>query len=152
MLIKQLSDALQKPQSIRETDPSLSELTNQDIIQFSMSVINTYSPLMNMIDVDKQTTVQILMELVKFRMLYESKDYRQAVQVVTGTGVLPLGDHNIQQTLDRFTSLNQAILRNLPELLLNVMDTLYKLWTEFAQNASINQTVSCCLRKEKEAK
>ncbi|KAI8883137.1 NIC-domain-containing protein [Backusella circina FSU 941] len=140
VLIKQLSDALQTPQSTRETNPTLSKLSNNDIIHFSNSIINSYSSLMSMIDANKQTTVHILVELVKFRVLYESMEYRQALQVVTGTGVFPLGDHGTQQTVDRCVGLNEGILRNLPELLLNVMDTLYKLWVEFSKHPSMNNT------------
>jgi nuclear pore complex protein Nup93 len=133
VLAKELSDALQQPQSFRATDPKLSQLSNTEIIDFAINTMNQYednqhiSPL---IDASKKATIRTLIQLLIFRVAYEEGRYETALQLIQQTDVIPLEGSidQLQLYANQFPGLAETIKKNIPELLLNVMDILYKMW------------------------
>lgn len=135
VLAKELSDALQKPQSSRVADPKLSQLSNKEIVDFATSTMKQYesneyiSPL---IDASKKATIRTLIQALLFRIAYEEGRYETALQYIQQADIIPLdeGADQLQLYAYRFTDLDENIKKNIPELMLNVMDILYKAWAE----------------------
>ncbi|KAG2214436.1 hypothetical protein INT47_000992, partial [Mucor saturninus] len=133
ILAKELSDALQKPQSYRITDPKLSQLSNKEIIDFSIKTMNQYESneyISSLIDDTRKATIRTLIQALLFRVAYEEGRYETALQHIQQADIIPLeGDSNqLQLYAYRFSGLDENVKKNIPELLLNVMDILYKAW------------------------
>jgi nuclear pore complex protein Nup93 len=136
VLAVELSDALQQPQSFRATDPTLSQLTNEEIINFAFDTMNQYEQnqyVSGLIDDGRKNTIRILIQLLQFRVAYEQSRYDIASQLISTAQVIPLeGDiRHIQVYALQFETLADSIKKNIPELLLNIMDILYKIWAEY---------------------
>ncbi|KAI9482779.1 MAG: Nup93/Nic96-domain-containing protein [Benjaminiella poitrasii] len=137
VLAKELSDALQQPQSLRATDPTLSELSNDEIIQFSVQIMEHYEKheaFSKVIDNKRKQTIRTLIQLLQFRTMYEKGQLEHAIQILEQTNIIPFTkDFNqTQRLVDRFSHLDESILKNMPEILLNAMDILYKLWATYS--------------------
>lgn len=143
VLAKELSDALQQPQSFRATDPTLSQYSNTEIIQFALDTIRHYENkqyISSLIDESKKVTIRILIQLLQFRVAHEQGQHETALQLMQQANVIPLQGNmeQIQLFVNQFGHLAETIKKNIPELLLNVMDTLYKLWSDNSGPASVN--------------
>lgn len=147
VLAKELSDALQKPQSYRITDPKLSQLSNKEIIDFSITTMNQYESneyISSLIDDTRKATIRTLIQALLFRVAYEEARYDTALQHIQQADIIPLeGDPNqLQLYAYRFSSLDENVKKNIPELLLNVMDILYKAWvTNRSPSVSVRVSV-----------
>lgn len=144
VLAKELSDALQQPLSYRITDPSLSEKSNEEIIQFAVDTMTHFEKLQHinvLVDDYKRNTVRILILLLQFRIAYEQGQYEQAMNLINSAQVIPLGNCDLSQVqyyAMQFEKLAETIKKNIPELLLNVMDILYKVWSDYISRAGNN--------------
>ncbi|KAI9255322.1 Nup93/Nic96-domain-containing protein [Sporodiniella umbellata] len=140
-LAKELSDALQQLQSAKSARPIISDMTNEEMIQLASEAIHEYESQQYMKSPSEQSvyTVRILMQLLRFRMLYEDGQFDQAMLIVKSLNVIPFSDcfNEIQLAADKFENMDETIKKNLPEVLLNVADTLYKLWESY-NSASTN--------------
>lgn len=146
VLIKELSDALQQPQSYRVTDPTLSIMSNDEIIGFAMDTMNHFDKLQhisNIIDDYRKNTVHILIQLLRFRVAYEKDEHEKALQIMDYASVIPLGGNlnRIQYFSTQFEALAETIKKNIPELLLNVMDILYKFWLKYSAEMENNGSI-----------
>jgi nuclear pore complex protein Nup93 len=148
VLSKEISDALQKPQSFRASDPTLSVLSNDEIVQFATNTMEHYEKnqyVSDLIDDYRKNTVHILIQLLQFRVAYEKTEYEKALQIMNNANVIPLGsDMNyITALVTQFDGLAESIKKNVPELLLNVMDILYKMWAHYVSiSTSVHNSVS----------
>lgn len=153
VLAKELSDALQQPLSYRITDPSLSEKSNEEIIQFAVDTMTHFEKLQHinvLVDDYKRNTVRILILLLQFRIAYEQGQYEQAMNLINSAQVIPLGNCDLSQVqyyAMQFEKLAETIKKNIPELLLNVMDILYKVWSDYISRAG-NNTSSVLMELE----
>ncbi|GAA5803362.1 hypothetical protein HPULCUR_008841 [Helicostylum pulchrum] len=141
VLAKELSDALQQPQSFRATDPTLSQYSNTEIIQFALETIRhceNKQYISSSIDESKKVTIRILIQLLQFRVAYEQGQHETALQLMQQANVIPLQGNmeQIQLYVNQFGNLAETIKKNIPELLLNAMDSLYKLWSNNSGHAS----------------
>jgi hypothetical protein len=146
VLTKELSDALQQPQSYRVTDPTLSIMSNDQIIAFAIDTMNHFDKLQhisNLIDNSRKNTVRILIQLLQFRVAYERDEHEQALQIMEYTNVIPLGGDlsRVQYFSTQFENLAETIKKNIPELLLNVMDILYKFWLKYSAEMENNRSM-----------
>ncbi|KAI8979026.1 Nup93/Nic96-domain-containing protein [Pilobolus umbonatus] len=148
VLATQLSEALKQSQVARSMDPTLSELSNEEIIQFSVDTMahyERYQHMKELIDERQKTTIRTLIQLLQFRSYYEKDLYEQALQIIEETQVIPLkqGYNYIQLAADQFEQLDDTIKSNIPQLLLNVMDILYKKWVAYSEpNASFSTPIT----------
>lgn len=147
VLAKEMSDALQQPQSFRMNDPTLSDLTNNEIIQFSTYTLEHYEKFKQFsaeVQPRERHTVRTLIDLLRFRDLYETQQYVQALQVLELVNIIPFTDdfNQLQNLVNQFGSLDETIRKNIPEILLNTMDILYKIWCDLTSNPSVPGVVS----------
>lgn len=153
-LARELSDALQQPQSYRATDPTLSELSNEEIIQFALDTMHQYEQnqyVNSLIDDVRKNTIRILIQLLQFRVYYENTQYEIALQYMNQTNVIPLaGETRVVQTyVVQFQQLDESIKKNIPELMLNVMDIVYKIWVTYNDSMNVPESVSMVKEKRK---
>lgn len=144
VLTKELSDALQQPLSYRITDPSLSEKSNEEIVQFAIDTMTHFEKLQHIsiiVDDYRRNTVRTLILLLQFRIAYEHGQYEQAINLINSAQVIPLGGdlNQIHYFAMQFEKLSETIKKNIPELLLNVMDILYKVWINYS--SQVDNTV-----------
>lgn len=137
ILNKQLGDALQQPRTA-DRDQTIEHQTSSDeeLINFSINTLRSYEQQQHIgmfIKESKKNTAIILISLLRCRSLYDSGAYEQALQIIRETEVIPLQDNFavIQRAADRFNHIDDAISKNMPDMLLMVTDMLYKLWTTF---------------------
>ncbi|KAI9366537.1 Nup93/Nic96-domain-containing protein [Pilaira anomala] len=134
VVAKELSDALYQTQSFRSTNPSLSLNSNTEIIQFALETVQYYednqyiSPL---IDENKKTTAHILIQLLQFRVAYDAGQYDKALQLIQQVNIIPIGGdfEHLRLLSEQFNGLDELIKKNIPELMLNIMDCLLKIKT-----------------------
>lgn len=134
VVAKELSDALHQTQSSRSTNPSLSLNSNTEIIQFAFETVqycenNQYiSPL---IDDNKKITVRILIQLLQFRVAYDAGQYDKALRLIQQVNIIPIGGdfEHLRLLSEQFNDLDELIKKNIPELMLNIMDCLLKIKT-----------------------
>lgn len=153
-LSRELSDALQQPQSYRATDPTLSELSNEEIIQFALDTMHQYEQsqyVNSLIDDVRKNTIRILIQFLQFRVYYENTQYEIALQYINQTNVIPLaGETRVIQTyVVQFQQLDESIKKNIPELMLNVMDIVYKIWVTYNDSMNVPESVSMSKRRGK---
>ncbi|CDH53223.1 nucleoporin-interacting protein nic96 [Lichtheimia corymbifera JMRC:FSU:9682] len=153
ILNKQLGDALQQPRTA-DRDQTIEHQTSSDeeLINFSINTLRSYEQQQHIgmfIKESKKNTAIILISLLRCRSLYDSGAYEQALQIIRETEVIPLQDNFavIQRAADRFNHIDDAISKNMPDMLLMVTDMLYKLWTTFtgpqmAMQPAAKQTIS----------
>jgi nuclear pore complex protein Nup93 len=147
VLAKELSDALQQSQSFRATDPTLSQLSNDEIIRSATETMENYEKheqFCAVIDSQRKQTIRGLIHLLEFRSLYEKGHYGQALQLLEYINVIPLTEdfYHMQLLVSQFNTLDETIKKNIPELLLNAMDILYKIWDAQSSNLSTPTAVS----------
>lgn len=147
VLAKELSDALQQSQADRIIDCTLSDAPNVAIIQFATETMQHYEkfePFTTVITPERQNTIRILIQLLQFRTLYEQNEYEKAFQQLEQVNVVPLRhDHyHIRLLVDQFNTLDDNIKKNIPEILLNAMDILYKTWASHTSQSSASRYVS----------
>ncbi|KAG1053251.1 hypothetical protein G6F43_004655 [Rhizopus delemar] len=145
VLAKELSDALQHTQSTRFLDPKLSYSTNQEMIEFATEAVEDYKNQQHLklaLDAKKVYTVHTLIQLLQFRMFYEEGQYHQAIATIQSMNIVPFNDqfNFIQQAADRFEQLDETIRKNIPEILLNIMDIFHKIWESY-MSASVNVAI-----------
>lgn len=153
-LARELSDALQQPQSYRATDPTFSELSNEEIIQFALDTMHQYEQsqyVNSLIDDVRKNTIRILIQFLQFRVYYENTQYEIALQYINQTNVIPLaGETRVIQTyVVQFQQLDESIKKNIPELMLNVMDIVYKIWVTYNDSMNVPESVSMSKRRGK---
>lgn len=147
VLAKELSDALQQSRSFRATDPALSNRSNDEIIRSAMQTMENYEKneqFCAVIDGRRRQTIRVLIHLLEFRSLYEKNQYEQALQLFEYVNVVPLTEdfNHMQLLVNQFNTLDETIKKNIPELLLNAMDILYKIWAAHSSNMSVSNVVS----------
>lgn len=150
-MAKELSDALQHTQSTRFLDPKLSYSTNQEMIEFATEAVEDYKNQQHLklaLDAKKVYTVHTLIQLLQFRMFYEEGLYHQAIATIQSMNIVPFNDqfNFIQQAADRFEQLDETIRKNIPEILLNIMDIFHKIWESY-MSASVNVAIPNNVRK-----
>ncbi|KAG2227549.1 hypothetical protein INT45_002234 [Circinella minor] len=144
ILNKQLSDALQQPPA---TDPDQTlrrRTSDEEIIHFSLGRLADYEKQQHIgahIKDSKKHTVQVLINFLRSRSLYEEGLYEQALQVIYQSGVIPLQDDfgQVQRAAEQFERLDEGISKNVPDMLLMVTDMLLKLWTTFTGPKLVSQ-------------
>ncbi|KAI9315892.1 Nup93/Nic96-domain-containing protein [Dichotomocladium elegans] len=145
ILNKQLGDALQ--QSCTSSDQALQQpqvnnhLSDEYIVNLALSTLKNYENQQHigaLIEESKKNTVFILINLLRCRSLYYAGAYEQALQLVRETNVIPFENKygQVKGAAKRFTSLDVAITKNIPDILLMVTDMLYKLWEAFTGSQS----------------
>ncbi|KAI8088019.1 Nup93/Nic96-domain-containing protein [Gilbertella persicaria] len=140
VLAKHLSSSLQTPESIGKQDPILSHASHEETIQFALDTMEHYekNEQFNVaIDSHQRLTIRRLIELLYFRRAYSQGQLVQALQALEHLNIIPLSSdyHRIQQAVTQFnTTLDQTIKENIPELLLNAMDVVYKVWLIHTQD------------------
>ncbi|KAI8097148.1 Nup93/Nic96-domain-containing protein [Halteromyces radiatus] len=148
ILNQQLTSALRR-QTYTLTEGNM--MTIPDMIQFTVSTLNHYEQhqhIIEMIHESKKITVLVLVQFVKGKEFYDQGDYDKALQVIGQTGVIPIGDGSqLLQVVDQFEKLDTSICNSMPDVLLMVMDMLYKTWQEFKNSDDelrpmIQQTLS----------
>ncbi|CEP18109.1 hypothetical protein [Parasitella parasitica] len=132
-LAKELNDALKQFQIDRIMDCTLSDESNTVIIEFAtktMQYYDRFEAFTEVITPERQSTIRILIQLLKFRTAYEENEYQRALQHLEQANIIPLThDHQLNRNLvQQFDSLDEQTKSNVPEILLNVMDILYKTW------------------------
>eukprot|EP00771_Trimastix_marina_P001035 gnl/Trimastix_PCT/2080.p1 GENE.gnl/Trimastix_PCT/2080~~gnl/Trimastix_PCT/2080.p1 ORF type:complete len:831 (+),score=254.74 gnl/Trimastix_PCT/2080:24-2516(+) len=70
-----------------------------------------------------------LVQLAHFFDLFAAERWEEALSTVASLHVLPLTGPSIDASVETFGSLDDAVRRNIPELLLATMSCLYKLYT-----------------------
>ncbi|KAF9928608.1 hypothetical protein FBU30_002283 [Linnemannia zychae] len=73
-------------------------------------------------------TCGILLKLVEFSELYDRAKYDQAISLIEDLGLIPLEADmaGIAKMADEFQALDECVARNLPDILLKTMDSLYR--------------------------
>lgn len=147
VLAKEISDALQQSQSFRIHDPTLSDLTNNDIIQFSIHTLEHYEKFEHFsasVEPKKRQTIRTLVHLLQFRELYDTQQYEQALQIMERINIIPFTDdfNHLQNLVNQFDGLDETVKKNIPEILLNTMDILYKIWVNLTSNPAVPDVVS----------
>ncbi|KAI8644553.1 Nup93/Nic96-domain-containing protein [Parasitella parasitica] len=132
-LARGLNDALKQSQDDRIMDCTLSDESNTTIVEFATRTMQDYDrfeAFTEVISPQRQSTIRILIQLLKFRTAYEQNEYQRALQQLEQANIVPLAhDHRFNRNLvQQFDSLDEQIKSNVPEILLNVMDILYKTW------------------------
>ncbi|KAL4205897.1 hypothetical protein CU097_012532 [Rhizopus azygosporus] len=143
MLAKELSDVLQQSKLLRLSDTTVS---NKDMLQFATQTVQECQQqqhLKALPDADKVLTVHLLIQLVHFRILYEQGEFFPAISIIRETQLIPFDEQlgHVQLAAEQFEHLHETIKKNIPEILLNVMDILYKLWETYS-SASLNVAIS----------
>ncbi|ORE01528.1 NIC-domain-containing protein [Rhizopus microsporus var. microsporus] len=143
VLAKELGDVLQQSKLSRLSDTTAS---NKDILQFATQTVQECQQqqhLKALPNTDKVFTVHLLMQLVRFRMLYEQGEFFPAISIIRETQLIPFDEQlgHVQLAAEQFEHLHETIKKNIPEILLNVMDILYKLWETYS-SASLNVAIS----------
>lgn len=143
MLAKELSDVLQQSKLSRLSDTTVS---NKDMLQFATQTVQECQQqqhLKALPNADKVLTVHLLIQLVHFRILYEQGDFFPAISIIRETQLIPFDEQlgHVQLAAEQFEHLHETIKKNIPEILLNVMDILYKLWETYS-SASLNVAIS----------
>ncbi|KAL9550891.1 hypothetical protein MBANPS3_004514 [Mucor bainieri] len=136
VLIKELTDALQQSHADRIIDLTLSDEPNTAIIQFTKEAMEYYTkfePFTKVVTEERQNTIRILTHLLQFRTYYDQKEYDIAMQHLGSAEIIPLRyDHqHILRLVQLFNTLDDSVKKNVPEILLNAMDILYKTWASF---------------------
>lgn len=147
VLAEELSVALQQSQADRIADCTLFTASNASIIQFATETMEHYEkfePFTTVITSQRQNTIRILIQLLRFRTLYEENEYEKAFQQLEQTNIVPLHyDHSlIRRLVDQFNGLDENVQKNVPEILLNAMDILYKTWAAHVSQPSASRFVS----------
>ena len=144
ILNKQLSDALQQPPATNPDQTLRRRASDEEIINFSLSRLADYEKQQHIgahIKDSKKHTVQVLINFLRSRSLYEEGSYEQALQVIYQSGVIPLQDDfgQVQRAAEQFERLDEGISKNVPDMLLMVTDMLLKLWTTFTGPKLVSQ-------------
>ncbi|EPB91877.1 hypothetical protein HMPREF1544_01170 [Mucor circinelloides 1006PhL] len=133
VLVKGLTDALQQSHADRIIDLTVSDEPNTAIIQFTKEAMDYYTrfePFTTVATAERQNTIRILIHLLQFRTFYDQNEFDMAMQHLESTDIIPLRyDHQyVLRLVERFNALDDSIKKNVPEVLLNTMDILYKTW------------------------
>ncbi|KAF7720998.1 hypothetical protein EC973_005635 [Apophysomyces ossiformis] len=150
ILNKELGDALQQQAVERAATPQ--ETAKDEVINFARTTLERYERQQHIgaiIHDSKKYTTRLLIQFLRARKLYEEGLYEQSLQLVYQTGVIPLHDNmiQVQQAADNFAHLENTISKSIPDLLVMVMDMLYKLWRTYTLSrvnlgASAHQTIA----------
>ncbi|KAF9913257.1 hypothetical protein EC991_000019 [Linnemannia zychae] len=81
-------------------------------------------------------TCEILLKLVEFTERYDRAKYDTAIAMIEELGLIPLEADmaGIAKKADEFQALDECVARNLPDVLLKTMDSLYKQY-QFLKNS-----------------
>lgn len=144
VLVKDLTDALQQSHADRIIDLTLSDEPNSAIIQFTRQAMDSYTkfePFTKAVTAERQNTIRILIHLLQFRTYYDQKEFDMAMQHLESTEVIPLRyDHQyVLRLVEHFNSLDDSIKKNVPEILLNTVDILYKAWLSLQNRPAVSR-------------
>lgn len=144
VLIKELTDALQQSHADRVIDLTLSDEPNSAIIQFTkkaMDIYTKFEPFTKAVTAERQNTIHILIHFLQFRTYYDQKEFDMAMQHLESTDIIPLRyDHQyVLRLVGRFNSLDGSIKKNVPEILLNAMDIVYKTWLSLQNRPAVSR-------------
>ncbi|KAG0188042.1 hypothetical protein DFQ28_005470 [Apophysomyces sp. BC1034] len=162
ILNKELGDALQQrtveravlasASATAATTPQQQQTPKDDVIHFARTTLERYERQQHIGDLiqdSKKYTARLLIQFLRARKLYEQELYEQSLQLIYQTGILPLHDNmiQVQQAADNFAQLDNTVSKSIPDLLVTVMDMLYKLWRTYTLSrvnlgASANQTIA----------
>lgn len=145
VLVKLLTDALQQCHADRIIDLTLSSEPNTAIIQFTKEAMDYYTkfePFAKAVTAERQNTIRILTHLLQFRTFYDQGQFNMALQHLESTDIIPLQfDHQyIFRLVQQFNTLDESIKKNVPEILLNTMDILYKIWVSLDNRPAVSRT------------
>ncbi|KAI8326760.1 Nup93/Nic96-domain-containing protein [Choanephora cucurbitarum] len=136
VLAKKLNHSLQtRPDPISQNNES------QATLQFAMETMSHYEKreqFSSAIDSHRRLTIRTLIDLLIFRRSYQQDPAEHALQKLIQLNLIPLTSNCdvIQQAAAQFnTGLDQTIKDNIPELLMNAMDIVYKTWVDRIQVA-----------------
>ncbi|KAI8379326.1 Nup93/Nic96-domain-containing protein [Radiomyces spectabilis] len=138
ILNKQLCDVLEQPQPSQETCDA--------VIKFSTDTLRHYGEQQHISEVIKESkkrTLRVLAYFVQCRALYHAGQYEQALQLIRQCGVVPLNDDRgqVQQAADQFIMFEEMVAKNIPDVLLMVMDMLYKIWHSYISQAALRPLI-----------
>lgn len=144
VLIKGLTDALQQSHTDRIIDLTVSDEPNTAIIQFTKEAMDYYTkfePFTTVVTAERQNTIRILIHLLQFRTFYDQNEFDMAMQHLESTDIIPLRyDHQyVLRLVERFNVLDDSIKKNVPEVLLNTMDILYKTWAALVHRPAVSR-------------
>ncbi|KAI8371915.1 Nup93/Nic96-domain-containing protein [Blakeslea trispora] len=137
VLAKKLSHSLQT-----RPDPIYQNNDNEATIQFAMETMSHYEKREQFsiaVDSHRRLTIRTLVDLLIFRRSYQHDTAEHALQKLIQLNIIPLTlDYDgIQQAVAQFnTGLDQTIKDNIPELLMNAMDVVYRTWVDRIQITS----------------
>ncbi|CAO3621472.1 unnamed protein product [Cunninghamella echinulata] len=121
-----------------------------DLIEFTLSIMERYEKYQHvalLIPDNKKRSIRALVQFVRGRALYDNGDYDKALQVIEQSGVIPVNtNENLRFIVDQFKKLDEKICNNIPDVLLIILDMLYKTWQSYTQTDEklkpmVNQTL-----------
>lgn len=71
------------------------------------------------------TTFNLMRELVEFFDYYHMREYEKSLEVIQRTGIVPMVVDDLEKAVSNFRLLDECISRNIPDILLAVMNIYY---------------------------
>ncbi|BES88517.1 Nuclear pore complex protein [Nesidiocoris tenuis] len=72
-----------------------------------------------------QATFRLLLKLVVFFDMYHLKEYNKALDIITSASIIPLSSDEMEDRIKNFKVLEESVLKNIPDILLAVMNIYY---------------------------
>ncbi|CAO3610843.1 unnamed protein product [Cunninghamella blakesleeana] len=108
-----------------------------ELIDFTLSTMERYEKYQHIsksIPDNKKRSIYALVHFVRGRDLYDKSEYDKALQVIGQSGVIPVStNQNLRNIVDQFKKLDEKICNNIPDVLLIILDMLYKNWQSYIQ-------------------
>ncbi|KAI9006631.1 Nup93/Nic96-domain-containing protein [Phycomyces nitens] len=132
VLIQQLASSIRRPIQHPPTLHPQDQKWIDELDTFTCQLIDSYKKNVNVkdaISTSKLSTIDTLIQLLRFRVIYEQGHYEQALQHMYQVGVIPLNDinDNVYQTLSRLKAGDRVLIQCVPSLLTIVVNLLREL-------------------------
>ncbi|KAI8371471.1 Nup93/Nic96-domain-containing protein [Radiomyces spectabilis] len=136
ILMKQLGDALQQSLAPIETSQKMMTTSqNQQLITQSLNTLKHYEHeqhISSILEENKKTAIRTLIQLLRAHAAYAEDRHEIALEFICQTQIIPFQDNYgaIQKAAIHFEQLDNAVSKNIPALLVMVMEALYKIWSQ----------------------
>ncbi|KAI8880586.1 NIC-domain-containing protein, partial [Backusella circina FSU 941] len=141
-----LDQALYRPQKqqfnrddvLVSTDGGQRRVEDNSLVQFAKETLDCYQSkqyILPLINHSFLTSCYVLVHLLEATLCYEDHKFQEALQLIRATDVIPLHKDQlkIQSAAAWFDKSEDNIIhKHIPEILLMVMDILYKLWEQYS--------------------
>jgi nuclear pore complex protein Nup93 len=126
-----------------DEDPSVKDADRKQLIELADALIDKYqkagtSDFVSKIDPNNFLAFKQLKALVKFFDLYHSGRFAEALDTMKTLNIIPFHTKEIEEKVNNFKKLNEAVRRNFAEILVATMTCLYKLYSKLKAELSVD--------------